>query len=96
MTQVVGAILNPNKPATFICMQDKNPFSGFSEEHLSKLDEALSAAGVEELLQQSAPDLTFLNLDGTEQLAGSHGAHGDSALASTSRRRISSESLPVS
>ncbi|KAH3740022.1 hypothetical protein DPMN_046717 [Dreissena polymorpha] len=44
-------------------LQEKNPFSGFSEEHLSKLDEVLQSASVQELLQQSGPDLGLLSLD---------------------------------
>jgi hypothetical protein len=81
--------------------QDKNPFSEFSEEHLNKLDEVLSSASVQELLQQSSPGLNFLHLDGTEQLAAGaestgHAGQGDSVMASTSVRRDSSDSLPVS
>jgi len=72
--------------------QDKNPFSEFSEEHLNKLDEVLSSAGVQELLQQSGQDLGILNLAGSEQLPT-----GANELPSSSRtRRDSMDSLPVS
>lgn len=33
--------------------QDKNPFSGFSEEHLNKLDEFLSSEEAKKILQQT-------------------------------------------
>lgn len=41
-------------------LEDKNPFSEFSEEHLNKLDEVLQSAEVREILQQSA---SSFNLD---------------------------------
>ncbi|KAL3891724.1 hypothetical protein ACJMK2_003974 [Sinanodonta woodiana] len=43
-------------------IEDKNPFSGFSEEHLNKLDEVLSSAEVRQILQQSVTEFG-INMD---------------------------------
>ncbi|KAL4218462.1 Death-inducer obliterator 1 [Mactra antiquata] len=68
-------------------MEDKNPFSGMSEEHLNKLDEVLSSVNVQELLQQSNTDFNLLNIGNTEQLP---------EPSTSSTRRDSSDSLPES
>ncbi|XP_052241831.1 death-inducer obliterator 1-like isoform X2 [Dreissena polymorpha] len=66
-------------------MEEKNPFSGFSEEHLSKLDEVLQSASVQELLQQSGPDLGLLSLDQSDHLTATPiGIPGDDQQPSTS------------
>ena len=59
--------------------QDKNPFSGFSEEHLSKLDEFLSSEEAKKILQQTSEG----DFNTMSELAGSSGgmpAGGDLKL----------------
>jgi len=56
-------------------VEDKNPFSGFSEEHLSKLDEFLSSEEAKKILQQTSEGdftstMSELDTSGSAQESG--------------------------
>ncbi|XP_052762032.1 uncharacterized protein LOC128204673 [Mya arenaria] len=80
----------------------KNPFSDFSEEHLTKLDEVLQSASVQELLQQSGGGIDLLALEQSEaQFTATpitvSGGAGDGAIPSTSAHgRDNDDILPMS